>query len=419
MMRIAYLTQSYPPMVSGAAAVVEQLANEMSKRGHRVLVIAASDEARPYRVQLQNLTVLRPASIHNPMRVGQRFLLYPRGAVLQALREFHPDVVHTHEPLQLGWLGLEYARGANIPITLTTHQLPWFAAKYLPDVLGIRGITEAILWKYARWLLQRFTSIITPTRTISQIVRAMTGAQAKTIGYGIDLRAFHPRISPDSETSMRTRLKLPLYVPILLHVGRLDADKCVDRVVIAAATVIHQTDAHLLIVGDGRQKPALINLCRSLGIENRVHFPGYIPANQDLHEVYRIADLFATASEIETQGIVLLEAAASGLPIVAVRATCLPEIVHDKVNGYLTEPGDIDAMSEAMRNILNNPHIANSMAKEGRRLAEIHKAQVTFDQHEKLYHLMQRQAREQRALAKFWLGRKWRKRVKIRVKFNS
>ena len=77
-MRIAYLTQSYPPMISGAAILVERLAKSMARRGHQVLVIAASDKAYPYRSYQENLTVVRLRSVHNPLRVGQRFLVYPR-----------------------------------------------------------------------------------------------------------------------------------------------------------------------------------------------------------------------------------------------------------------------------------------------------------------------------------------------------
>src|SRR5688500_174275 len=114
-MRIVYLTQSYPPMISGAALFAQQVAEAMAQRGHQVLVIAASDQDHPYLVKNGDLTVLRLQSIHNPMRVGQRFSLYPRREVLKALHDFQPEVIHAHEPLQLGMLGLEYARRADIP----------------------------------------------------------------------------------------------------------------------------------------------------------------------------------------------------------------------------------------------------------------------------------------------------------------
>ena len=384
-MRIAYLTQSYPPMISGAAMFASQLADAMAERGHQVLVIAASDREQPYLVQNGNLTVLRLRSHHNPFRVGQRFLLYPRHATLKALHEFQPDLIHTHEPLQMGNLGIEYARKACIPITLTNHQLPWFAASYLPDKFGIRDLVENILWIYARWVLPQFTSIIAPTQTISTLITKKTNIKSQTISYGMDLDLFHPPLDCNEETATRARLTLPSDIPIILHVGRLDADKCVDRVVIASAKILHETNAYLLIVGDGRQKPALMKLTESLGIADRVRFPGCISMQDGLPEIYRLANLFVTASEIETQGIVLLEAAASGLPIAAVRATCIPEIVHHGVNGYLAESGDTTALENNIRVLLRNPLKARAMGEAGRALVESHTAQHTMDLHEKFY----------------------------------
>src|SRR5512139_1089358 len=98
-MRIAYLTQSYPPMISGAALVVENLARGMAAIGHEVLVIAASDTSETYTVQEPNLTVLRLKSVHNPTRVGQRFTPYSRQSVTLALQEFKPEAIHSHEPM--------------------------------------------------------------------------------------------------------------------------------------------------------------------------------------------------------------------------------------------------------------------------------------------------------------------------------
>jgi len=384
-MKIAYLTQSYPPMVSGASLVAERLAKEMIARRHKVLVIAASEQEHSYLTVDSNLTVLRLRSYHNPQRVGQRFLLYPRRAILRSLSKFRPDIIHCHDPLQTGILGIEYAHRANIPAILSIHQLPWFVSAYLPNIYGIHNATEAVLWMYARWILRQFTALITPTNTIANIIRSKIGVESQIISYGIDSRTFRPPHSTDDETSIRARLNLPLDVPIILHVGRLDADKGVERIILAAERSLHDTDAHLLIVGDGRQKPALMQLCKSKRITHRCHFTGFVSIKQGLPEIYRLANLFVTASEIETQGIVLLEAATSGLPIVAVRATCIPEIVHDGVNGYLAEPGDIDAIGQAITTLLTQPQKATNMGKASIVLANRHTIQTTLDKHEQLY----------------------------------
>ena len=95
-MRIAYLTQSYPPMISGAAISAQQIAEALSNRGHKVMVIAASDKEFAYHTYKENITIMRLRSFNNPLRVGQRFIPNPRHRVMKALKQFKPDVIHTH-----------------------------------------------------------------------------------------------------------------------------------------------------------------------------------------------------------------------------------------------------------------------------------------------------------------------------------
>jgi 1,2-diacylglycerol 3-alpha-glucosyltransferase len=384
-MRIAYLTQPYPPMVSGASIVAEQLAKAMAARGHQVFVIAASETGKPYTERTQNLTVLRLNSIRNPLRVNQRIMFMQRRAVLQALYRFKPEVIHVHEPLQMGLVGLRYAKGTNIPITMTSHQLPWFVAPYMPNIPGLRVWTEKQVWKVARWLAAQYTIVISPTKTISNIIRQNTGITPKTINYGIELKTFNAKHCKGETISVRTKFNIPADAPIILHAGRLDADKHADRVILASANAIKTLGAHLFLAGDGCEKSALLKLCRSLGIESQVHFPGFISNKQELAAVYRSSDLFVTASEIETQGIVILEALACGLPVVAVRAACIPEIVRDGINGRLVESGDICTMAKAIETILQSHIIAHSMKIHSLALAKKYDIQVSFTKHEELY----------------------------------
>lgn len=382
-MRIAYLTQSYPPMISGAAISARQTAESMAGRGHQVLVVAASEREYPYYIYKDNITVLRLCSIGNPLRVGQRFLAFPRRTTLNALNRFRPDIIHVHEPFQMGNIALTYARRNRIPVVFTAHAIPCFIASYFPK--SLRPLVEKILWMYARWVLGGYASVITPTRTIADVVRKMTGHKPKVISNGLDLQTFHPPLSSDDVPAARRKWNLPPRVPLLLHAGRLDTDKSVDQLLRAAAPALRESEAHLVLVGDGCEKQNLICLCQELGIENRVHFLGFVSVEDGLPEIYRMADIFLTASEIETQGLVLLEAAASGLPIVAVNATCIPEIVHDGVNGFLAEPGDIDTFGSAIRTLLNHSDRKHVMSREGRALAVLHDLHTTGTLHENLY----------------------------------
>lgn len=384
-MRIAYLTQSYPPMISGASIVAEQLAQGMVKRRHNVLVIAASDTGEPYRICENNLTVLRLASFRNPLRVNQRLLAFPYRPILRALRDFQPDLIHTHEPAQMGFLGLKYACATKIPVLLTVHQLPWFVSSYLPNIPGLRKMVEHAAWTYAGWLTGSYSSVISPTRTISEIIQSKTGYYPVTIPNGINFKIFNPEKSPAEKAEMRARYGIPQNAPLILHVGRLDADKNVERVLLAAEPILKQSNTHLLVVGDGSRKQALMELSTSLGIEAQIHFTGFVSNKQELAKIYRSADVFVTASEIETQGIVLLEAAACCLPIAAVRAACIPEVVHEGVTGFLAKPGDIPALTRAIEKILTRPAEEKSMRTDCRKLAEKYRLEISVEKHEAFY----------------------------------
>lgn len=406
-MRIAYITQSYPPMISGASIVVEQLAKGMAEREHQVLVIAASDKNHPYISTQKNLTVQRLRSMHHPLRVGQRFLVYPRASILKALEKFRPDIIHSHEPI-LCWVGFEYAQRAHIPTTFTVHMLPWYVTAVLTDRGGLDKAVEKAGWKYLDILARKSTSIITTTKTVSDIVTGAMSIDSETIPCGIDTRLFRPPLSDGETAAAKRRLNLPFGVPLILHVGRLDPEKMVERVIHAAAEVMDVSPAHLVIVGDGKEKEKLVSLANSLGIQNRVHFTGYISMDDGLPAVYRTANVFVMASEVESQGLVLLEAAASGLPLAAFEATSIPEVVHHNRNGYLVKPGDVHAMADAISQIVDSPALAKQMGEESRRLAEHYDHERAQLLHEQYYRkLIKQQSLEKREKPSSW------KRVKV------
>ena len=333
-MKIAYLAQTYPPMISGQAIVTQRLAEGMAARGHSVLVIAASESGTPYIEEQDNLRLVRLRSFNNPFRIGQRILLWPFRQVYAELLRFNPDLVHVHDPLHSALAGMYATRGRQVQTVMTTHQLPWFVSNFIPVPPRLRKAVDEALWWYARWLCKRFDTLIAPTGTIAEVVQQHTGRLPHVISNGMDLEAFQPEpTTPNERESLCAKYGLDPKFPIILHVGQLNVQKQADIVVHAAAWVMRNTKAQLLVVGDGKQRKKLIRLANELGIHERSVFPGYV--TDDLPGVYRLGAVFVTASEVETQGLVLLEAMASGLPVVAAQATCIPEIVQDGVNGYL------------------------------------------------------------------------------------
>ncbi len=385
-MRIAYLTQSYPPMISGASFMVRRLAVGLAGRGHQVIVISASDRGQAYSTKSNGLFVERLRSFHNPARADQRFMIWPSSAVSRQLQAFKPDLIHLHEPLALGMCGLMAADKLGVPTTLTLHQLPWFIATYLPSNARLGKATEQLLWKYGRWFTAHCAALIAPSQIVADVIYRNCGYRPDIIGYTVDRSVFRPEPGDREEAAqLRRRFGIQPNRPVILHVGRLDQDKRTDLVVEAAAQVMEVLDAQLLIVGDGTRREALMSRCRQLGIRDRCIFTGFVSSDAGLPGLYRQGDVFVTASEIETLGIVVLESLASAVPVVAANAGAIPELVSDGRNGFLVTPGAPAAMAEKIIQILQQPSLAKAMGAEGVVTALQHNNETFLEKHERLY----------------------------------
>ncbi len=405
-MRIAFLAQTYPPMVSGASMVMEYLAREMATRGHEVCVITASDLGPKYVAEKPSLRVLRLKSSQNPLRVHQRYIAWPYRHIFRELSDFQPDIIHMHDPLAFGLAGILAGKKLRIPMAITAHQLPWFITSYLPPIPWLKSGVESILWEYCRWLKTSTQLFISPSATIATTIEDRIGFRPVVIGNGIDTVRFSPQAGEHEERERLCRkYKLDPNRPVILHVGRLDLEKKVDIAIKAAAKAMRNSDAQLLVVGDGHQRAQLIQLTEWLGIQDRSHFPGFVSANGDLPGLYRLASVFVTASEIEIHPLVLLEAMSAEIPIVATRATSIPEIVRDGVNGYLVPPRDTDAMAQRLVDVITNPALAKRMGLESRNLAQHYSLTRFLDQHEASYVQLAQHRRAPRRL----IPRKMRK----------
>jgi len=395
-MRIAFLTQSYPPMISGAALVVQRLAEGLAQRGHAVLVVAASDKGEASVQTKGTLTITRLKAWPNPLRRGQHFLAWPERALADALTRFQPQIVHAHDPLVISLAGLRAAKAlpTRVPWVLTAHQLPWFVSLMAPRLL--RRPIEASLWAYGRWLYPKFEALITPSQMIAEVMEAHGSKRPTVISNGVDTERFTPEPRLHEEAvALRRKYGLDPKLPIILYTGRLDMDKRVELVVQAVAKVRAMIPVQLLVVGDGKERERLIGLSERLGVIKASHFIGAVPISGDLPGLYRIASVFSTASEIEIQSSVVLEAAASGLPVVAMRASSMPEFIEEGVSGYLVPPGVtadvVDNLAERLARVLGSPEKAQALGRVGRRLAVQHSQTKTLAAHEQLYETLMAQ----------------------------
>jgi glycosyltransferase involved in cell wall biosynthesis len=221
---------------------------------------------------------------------------------------------------------------------------------------------------YLTGFANRCDRVTAPTATALLLLRDHgLRAPSQVVSNGVDLDEFSPG---QADESLRRRYALPAGRPLILAVGRLSPEKHL-HVLIEELARQDATDAVLALAGSGPDQERLRSLAARLGVAERVFFTGFIPG-ADLPGLYRLADVFAIASEAELQSLVTMEAMASGLPVVAVNAGALGELVHPGENGFLTRPGLVGDVAASLDLLCRDPVLRARMSKAGLRIIADH-----------------------------------------------
>lgn len=381
-MKIVIVSESYPPIVSGVAVFSHYLALGLIRRGHEVHVICPSARLKSYDEIHEGITVHRVRARRNPMRKHHKNTFAPRPVVRTLLRSIHPDVVHLQDPLATCKESLKICQKMQIPTVMTNHFAFDYVLSYLPLLKPFHGRIAKFLENYLTNLYNNCDFVTFPSETIrKEFVTNKLTTPARAISNGVDLEQFFPSFNCEE---MRQAHHIP-HQPIVLHVGRLDQDKRSHEVLEAFALLHQRINCHLVICGEGNMKKQLQEKAVELGLDQHVSFIGFINHRTELPQLYQMASVFTTASTIETQGIVVLEAMASGLPIVTPNAGALPELVQDSVNGYLFKAGSVKQMTDKLYDILSNPKAAKAMGERSLEMVEEHEIEQSITKFETIY----------------------------------
>ncbi len=265
-------------------------------------------------------------------------------SITQALRDEAPDLVHTHM-VHADAYGSSAAALLRLPFVSTRHN----DDRYL---LGpFRYVDRA--------LMHRVSTIVAISDAVREFhIRAgLPAAKLVTIHYGLDETPSRPsELTPEDAG-------IPADAPLILAIGRLIEQKD-HATLLKAFARVHEAhpDARLAILGWGRLEEETRERARALGLADAVVLPGRVEPSAWLAR----ADVFAHTSLWEGFGIVLLEAMLAGLPVVATRASAIPEIVVDGATGLLVEPGDADALAKALDELLADPARRLALGEAGR-----------------------------------------------------
>jgi len=358
-MRVALFTNNYLPMRGGVTTAVETLRRGLEALGHQAWVFAP----RFANVAADPPFVFRYASV--PALTYPDFPLAipfsPRLA--RAVRDLDIDIFHAQHPFLLGRTARRLARRLGRPLVFTYHTRYEKYSHYVPLRQDwVRAL--AISWSCA--FADLADLVIAPSAGIRDTLGERgVRAPMEVVPTGIELDHF----SPGDRSASRAALGLPADDPLLLYVGRLDREKSVERLLAAFEQVAAVLPtARFVLVGQGTHARSLREQARRSPAGDRIDFRGVSP-REELPPYYRAADLFLFASETETQGLVLAEAAACGLPAVAVSASGVDEAIANGETGILTkaEPREL---ADAAIALLLDPARRRAMGESARRLAE-------------------------------------------------
>ncbi len=327
-LNIGFFTDSYRPYTSGVVRSIELFNREFNDLGHDVYIFGPDYPLVHYPREDK---VFRFVAIPAPTMPEFSIPLPFSAQIGTTLRRINLDVIHVHSPFLLGRLGAYAARQYSLPLVFTFHTLYEQYVHYLPVA---RQRTKLIIQSIGRDFCNRCNLVVAPSRLVEEYLREIgVTAQIAVIPTGIDLEEFKQK----DPRWLQSKYGLFAKERILLFVGRLGKEKNIVFLLESFYRLQQEIpDIRLVIVGGGPQEEELRRLCDRMGIEEKVIFTGVLPRNEVVH-CYASADLFVFPSITETQGLVIAEAKAAALPVVAIKAFGAAEMVRHGEDGFLTD----------------------------------------------------------------------------------
>ncbi len=376
-MNICMFTNTYLPHVGGVARSVHSFACDLRKRGHRVLVAAPHFQDTS---EENEQDVFRVPAVQNfngsdfSVRIPIPFLLK------KCLDEFQPSLIHSHHPFLMGDAALRAAARRDVPLVFTHHTL---YERYTHYVSADSPAMQRFVINLSTHYANMCNKVIAPSLSVARLLKERgVVSPIVEIPTGVDLEFFRN----GRREKFRGAHGITSSTPVLGHVGRLAPEKNLAYLAEAAIQMLKRhPDMVFVVVGDGPSGQEILESARAAELESRVVMTGSLTGT-DLADAYRAMDLFLFASTSETQGMVLVEAMAAGMPVVAIDAPGAREVVEDRLNGRLLPEDTTPAQfAQAAEEILADPELLENYSDGAARSAVRFSREASAEKLEKLY----------------------------------
>lgn len=332
-MKVALFTETYLPYINGVVTHVKILKEGLEKLGHEVLVVTADTNAKRH--------YIRDGILHCPAKSFKRFYGYglatPVSSTrLKLIKRFNPDIIHIHNEFGIGFSGAMIAKILKIPLVYTLHTMYDDYLYYVAPKPFI-PIVKKTSHKYAGFLARNATELTGPSKKVEEFFKSCgIDKDVSVIPNPVELDIFLPHnIDEAKKAAFRKHYGISDETMLVCFCGRLGREKSVDVLLeYWAKTVKPEDDMKLLIIGGGPSEEELRELAKSLKIDNMVIFTGKVE-HDELPPYYASCDLYITASLSDTNSISMLEAMATGLPVLHRYDPLNEGQVKNGINGYI------------------------------------------------------------------------------------
>jgi glycosyltransferase involved in cell wall biosynthesis len=372
-LRIAIFSDSVWPVLNGVSISIDLLVSELRNQGHSVHIFAP----RFAGYQETDPNTIRFRALETPWSKGHPIAYPPYWRKLRRFRRQEFDVIHTHTPFMLGFVGLRWAESHDIPIVATYHTLYDRYAHYM-SAFPRRYIRFRIA-KHTNFYYNSVNQVITPSEIANRwLLRHGVETPISVIPTGTPKRQLIPR------AEARQALGIPPDQRILLYVGRLAQEKNLETLLGMAKIVTSQeTNSRLWLVGDGPYREECLSIAAKHGIGDKVRFVGSVPRGE-VDKFYAASDLFTFASVTETQGLVLNEAMQYGIPAVAVDGGGATEAIISGDNGFATK-NDASSLAEQVLTILGDEKLYAHLCAGAERSSKLTTTEIMANRVLKVY----------------------------------
>lgn len=375
-MRIGLFTDSYPPYINGVSTSVATLKRALEKQGHIVYVVTVSSNALKYEYDQEERIVKVPGI---PIGIYDYRLsrIYPL-SMINTMKNWNLDVVHSHTEFGIGILARLFAKQFNIPLVHTYHTLYEDYTHYITHGYFEKSSKKIVEYLTKFYCDKTATELIVTTNKIYKLFREKYKFEKNIhiVPTGMEVeKFFKENVNYKDVDRLKRKLGIQRKDFVILFVGRLASEKNVEFLIDCQKELVKKIkNIKLLIVGDGPDKEKYEELSKENGLESNIIFNGKA-AWEEMPIYYHCADLFATASTTETQGLTVIEAMASGVVPLCIEDEAFLSTVTADLNGIIFK--DEKEYCEAVLKLYKDNQLRNKISNQARVQAE-HCSSKTF-----------------------------------------